>query len=114
MNGPAARHPLFWAAFRRTGLSLQQLWLRYLALGGVGDIFDMEAYLHGLGPLSAENQDVLAHTLNERLDELYRADRVPYLGSPGTDLESADPLAVLEELLRHGHRGDVEPPDPPP
>ena len=44
MHGPAARHLVFWVALRRTGLSLQQLWLRYLALDGVGDIFDVEAY----------------------------------------------------------------------
>ena len=66
-----------------------------------------------MGPLSVGNQDVLAHTLNERLDELYRADRVPYLGSPSANPELADPLAVLAELLRHEREGDPAPPDPP-
>ncbi len=71
------RHRLFQPAWARADWSLQQLWVSYLALGGTGDVFDIEAFLHGLGPLSHGQQDVLAAAVNERLDDLYPADRVP-------------------------------------
>jgi hypothetical protein len=92
-----SRHQLFLAAQRRGELTLQQLWLRYIALTGTCAIIDIDAFLHGLGSLPAAQQDILAHTLNERLQELYQTNRVPYLAADTATSE--DPLAVLHQLL---------------
>ena len=71
------RHHTFEAARVRGDLTVPELWLRYLALGGNGDAFDIDGYLQGLLPLDTLQQDILAVALNERLDEVYRAARIP-------------------------------------
>lgn len=73
------------AARGRAELTVQDLWLRYVALGGTGDAFDLDGYLQGLVPLEAFQQDVLAQTLNEALDDSYRSYRIPLSTSPPGD-----------------------------
>lgn len=73
------------AARTRAELSVQDVWLRYLALGGTGDAFDLDGYLQGLTPLEAFQEDVLAQSLNEALRELYLTHRIPL-----STLEPAD------------------------
>jgi hypothetical protein len=79
MGNDTSRHHLFAAAFSRADWSVRQAWLSYLALGGRGDFFDVEAFLEGLVTMGAHEQDVLAVALNERLGDLYRERLVPYL-----------------------------------
>lgn len=74
--GGEDRHRLL-AAVRAGGLSMEQLWLRYFALGGDVGRVEVEAYLSALMPLSALQHDMLAHAINERLDEI-APPRVPY------------------------------------
>ena len=62
----------------RAELSVEELWFRYLALGGTVGLLELEGFLHGLMPLERLELDMLAHALNERLAELYNASRVPY------------------------------------
>lgn len=96
------RYRLFEAARRRGELTVQELWIRYLALGGNRDEFDIDAYLQGLVTLDTFEQLVLAVAVNERLDEVHRAARIP-LPSPATDEPDSDPLpGLLEELLGRG------------
>lgn len=76
------RHPLFDTGRRRAGLTITQLWVRYAALGGIDDRVEIDAFLSGVLPLDALQQDVLAHAVNERLDDLFRAARIPYLIEP--------------------------------
>jgi hypothetical protein len=112
------RHELVQAARVRAELTVSELWLRYVALGGNGDLFDVDAYLSGLLPLGPFDQDVLAVAVNERLEEVYRAARVP-LATPTRDREPAEELrAVIAALLDSTgpHRTSAPPPsnDPPP
>ena len=101
MTGTASRHLLFEAARLKAEWTIQQLWVAYLAVGGTGDAFDLEAYLTGLGPLSDDQQDALANAVNERLDDLYRTAHVPYLSTYTlTPCHGQDPLAILDELLQ--------------
>jgi hypothetical protein len=68
-------------AFRRTGLTPRDMWFRYLALGGNADEVWVEAALDGLLELPPGEYNVLAHALNEELDELPDGDegwRVAY------------------------------------
>jgi hypothetical protein len=100
MPNTDTRHHLFEAARTRAGWTIQQLWVGYLAVGGSHDAFDIEAYLHGLGPLSDEQQDILANAVNERLDDLYRAACVPYLATRTLEpCQCLDPLTILDQLL---------------
>jgi len=99
------RHELVEAARIRAELTVSQLWLRYLALGGNGDLFDLDGYLAGLLPLSRFDQDVLAVAVNERLEELYRAARVPLSTSspePASEAELGDVIAALLDSAESG------------
>jgi hypothetical protein len=66
------------AAREHAGLTLEDLWIRYFALGGDADLMDVDAHLSGLTLLPVLQRDILAHAVNERLDELTTRHRVPY------------------------------------
>jgi len=104
------RRLLFEAARITAGWTIQQLWVGYLAVGGTGDAFDIEAYLHGLGPLSNDQQDTLASAVNERLDDLYRTAHVPYHNTQTLEpCHCRDPLTILDALLRTTPRDEESP-----
>jgi hypothetical protein len=105
------RHERVEAARIRAELTAAELWLRYVALGGNGDLFDIDGYLTGVLPLSAFDQDVLAVAVNERLEEVYRAARVP-LATRIPDPDPADELRdVVAALLRPSGAGRPAPGD---
>lgn len=105
--GDGGRHELFEAARRRGGWTVTDLWVQYLAVGGRLDLFSVEAYLHGLAPLPTSQQDVLANALNERLDDLYQAAKLPYLHiTAATQSQGGGALDVVDELLGHHPRQD--------
>jgi hypothetical protein len=56
------------------GISHDDLWLTYFALTGDAAPLEIEAYLQGLMPLPAAQQDILAEALRECLGDR-RADR---------------------------------------
>lgn len=87
------------ACFERAELTTGQLWRRYFALGGEAGPADVEAHLHGGPALPAVQADLLAHAVNERLDELTEPRRVGYF-HPVRDARPASPLhrALLEVL----------------
>ena len=64
-------------AFRGAELTVEELWLRYFALGGDAGKVEVEAYVSGLMPLPSLQHNILAHAINERLDELGPR-RAPY------------------------------------
>jgi hypothetical protein len=101
-----ARHPLFEAALRQASWTVEQLWIDYLALGGALVVFDLEAYLAGLIPISPEQQDVLACALNERLADLHLTMRVAYLTAPTDHWPDEDALKVLLQDLRDPSSSD--------
>jgi hypothetical protein len=107
------RHRRMDAARVRAELSVQDLWLRYVALGGAGDVFDLEGYLQGLVPLEAFQQDVLAQTLNESLEDSCRSYHIP-LSTPPPDEAGDDRLSrLIDEMLGDrppAHRAGSEPP----
>jgi hypothetical protein len=86
-------------AYERAGLTVDQLWLRYFALGGNAGRIEVDAYLHGLMPLPELQRDVLAHAVNERLDELAWPRRVPYNRPVRNTKPDRGPLAALVGLL---------------
>jgi len=88
MTGNAPGGAALTSAFRTTGLDVRDVWVRYLGMGGNADEVSVGAQLHGLLDLPAGEYNVLAHTLNEALDELPPAERgarVPYLPVRASD-----------------------------
>ena len=72
-------------ARRDVGMSVDDLWMRYFALGGMSTALEIEAYLLGALIVPSHDHDVLAVALNERFSELGGDHPVPYSGdgSPG-------------------------------
>lgn len=107
------RHQRMDAARDRAELTVQDLWLRYVALGGTGDAFDLDGYLQGLVPLEPFQQDVLAQALNEALEECYRAYRIP-LSTPPPDRPGGERLSrLIDELLDDLPAASPAEPEPP-
>ena len=101
------------AARVRAELTVQDLWLRYVALGGTGDAFDLDGYLQGLVPLATFQQDIIAQALNEALEESYRAYRVP-LSTPAQGDAVDDRLhRLIGDLLDGGPPASPEQSPPP-
>ena len=70
-------HPLEYAR-RVTEMSVDDLWLRYFALGGMSSALEIEAYLFRALIPAPHDHDVLAVALNERFAELGGDHPVPY------------------------------------
>src|SRR3954453_22094779 len=83
----------------RGHLTVQDLWLRYLALSGTHDAFDIDGYLQGLLALEASQELVLAGALNERLEELHRAALIPLSTAPPPKADDDARRLIIEELL---------------
>ena len=101
------------AARVRAALTVQTLWLRYVALGGTGDAFDLDGYLQGLVPLEAFQQDVLAQALNEALEDDFRAHLVPLSFPPSGDAGDGELSRLITDLIgdRPPAGQDAEPPE---
>ena len=61
-----------------TDLTPHELWLRYLALAGTAEAWEVEGYLCGLVTLAALEHNILAEAVNERLEELGHRPAAPY------------------------------------
>src|SRR3712207_3332432 len=107
------RHPRMDAARVRAELTVQDLWLRYLALGGSGDAFDLDGYLQGLVPLETFQQDVLAQALNEALEDSYRFYRVPLSTPPPRDTGGERLRSLVDEILGDRPAAPAADSDPP-
>jgi hypothetical protein len=91
-------------------LTVPDLWLHYLALGGTGDAFDLDGYLQGLVPLDPFQQDVLAQALNEALRYLHESYLIPLSTPAAVDGGNDDRLRELVEQLLD-HRSQTRRPD---
>ncbi|MDT5088444.1 MAG: hypothetical protein QOG47_1151 [Mycobacterium sp.] len=64
-------------AFESADVSVDEVWLRFFGLGGEADRCELDAYLNGAITLPPIEHDILAHAINERLDEI-APPRAPY------------------------------------
>jgi hypothetical protein len=65
-------------ARREVGLSVDDLWLRYFALGGMSTALELEAILYRALVPEVHDRDVLAVALNERFAEIGGDHPIPY------------------------------------
>jgi len=93
-------HARFRQAYDAAQLSVPELWLRYFALGGVASELEVDAYLNGAITLPAFQHDMLAHAINERLDEI-TPPSAPYS-------EEYTAIDHLGHHLSNGDQGDPQ------
>jgi hypothetical protein len=95
-------------ALQRADLSTDELWKRYTARGGVAGMTEVDDYVRGLAGLPADQRDVLALAVNERLDELARTHWASYSAAIGDSRPRDSSLAALVALLE---QAELAPPD---
>ncbi|OUM40980.1 hypothetical protein [Arthrobacter sedimenti] len=66
------------AAFRSTGLTIYDLWLRYFSLGGNAGEEEIDAYLYSSLLLPPFERDILALAVNEYIADLPPAPRATF------------------------------------
>jgi hypothetical protein len=66
------------AAIREAGFTVTDVWTYYFSLGGGADEYEVDAYLHGMMSLTSLQCDLLAHAVNEMIDDLLPRRRAPY------------------------------------
>ena len=64
-------------AFEAAELTVDELWLRYFSFGGEAGRLEVDAYVNGAIAMPPVQHDMLAHAINERLDEI-PPPRAPY------------------------------------
>lgn len=95
-------------ALKGAQLSVEELWMRYFGMGGEAGYLEVDAYVHGKGETPALERDILAHAVNERIDELTWAKRAVY----SRPLRSREPRdAPLSALVRLLEGAELAPPD---
>jgi hypothetical protein len=67
----------FHDAFEAADLTVDELWLRYFSFGGEAGRLEVDAYVNGAIAMPPVQHDMLAHAINERLDEI-TPPRAPY------------------------------------
>lgn len=67
-------------ARRDVGLPVDELWMRYFALGGMNSPLELDAVLNGALVATTEDLDRIAVAINERYAELGGDHPVPYAG----------------------------------
>jgi hypothetical protein len=66
-----------------SGMSIDELWIRQVSVGGSAGNIETEAYLLGLLAVDRHQHDLLAHALNEHFLDLGRGYPVGYWDSAG-------------------------------
>lgn len=95
-------------ALLHSGLSTEELWVRYFALGGDAGLTEVDAYVHGTGGLPPLQRDVLAQAVNERLDESAPPHRADYSRLARETRPHGRSLSALVALLEGA---ELAPPD---
>ncbi len=73
-------------AMEESALPLHSVWLRYFSFTGTAGEFEIDAYLNGSIELPTHERDLVAHAVNELIDELPPRLMAPY-STNGTTAE---------------------------
>ncbi|MBO3093345.1 PP2C family protein-serine/threonine phosphatase [Cellulomonas dongxiuzhuiae] len=95
-------------AHLRTRQTVDELWLRYVALGGSAGVVDLEAFLAGEADLPEVERDRVALAVNDHLNTLAGAARAPYSRTVRPPEPSTGLPAALVAMLRGTHLAPPE------
>lgn len=87
-------------AFARSGLDVDELWLRYFSVGGTCGPATLADFVHGDLHLEPAQQDLVAQVINEQLEVARARNRAAYSGPLRTTTRSREPLSAMVEMLR--------------
>jgi 8-oxo-dGTP pyrophosphatase MutT (NUDIX family) len=65
-------------AMEESGIPLDEVWLRYFSFTGTAGEYEVDAYLNGSLELPEHERDLLAHAVNELINELPPRRMAPY------------------------------------
>jgi hypothetical protein len=85
-QGQAIRH-----AMEEAGLPVGDVWLRYFSFTGMAGEYEIDAYLNGSLDLPVQERDLLAHAVNELIDELPPRPKAPYSNNQTKPCIDRDP-----------------------
>lgn len=69
-------------AIERSGLSIEEVWISYLGLGGNVDEYEVHSYLYGLIRLPDLQRDLISIAVDELYDEVWGELRAPFRKAP--------------------------------
>ena len=76
------QHERTYEALECSGLTLGEVFQHYLNMGGWMDEFEVDAYLHGLMQLSAQERDCVSQAVNELIHDMFAGERVTCCRAP--------------------------------
>ncbi|RJT74403.1 hypothetical protein D6T63_18600 [Arthrobacter cheniae] len=88
------------AAMVASDVPCSDVWLRYFALGGALDDFDLDAFFAGLMSLPLAECNLVAEAVNELIAEQPPRPKAPHRNGPPLPPETCGRGDVLDELLR--------------
>lgn len=65
-------------AMEEAGIALHAVWMRYFSFTGTAGEYEIDAYLNGSFELPEHERDLLAHAVNELINELPPRRMAPY------------------------------------
>ena len=78
-------------AMQQAGLPLSEVWIRYFSFTGVVGEYEVDAYLNGSLELPAHDRDLIAHAVNELIDEVPPLPTAPYSNNTPTPWQHVNP-----------------------
>lgn len=97
------------AAIRAAYISPGDLWLKYFSLGGTVGEYEVAAYLQGMLSLPDLQRDLLAHAVNELIDDIPPLPRATF--SDDVDVQRESQSAGFEAECDSFERDEQSPPD---
>lgn len=94
------------AALDAAYISSGDLWLKYFSLGGTVGEYEVDAYLQGMLSLPPLQRDLLAHAVNEMIDDMPPLPRATYTDDAAVDGESQDAGVERGRETGDGHRSE--------
>jgi 8-oxo-dGTP pyrophosphatase MutT (NUDIX family) len=82
-------------AMEESGIPLGEVWIRYFSFTGAAGEYEIDAYLNGSLELPTHERDLLAHAVNELINELPPRRKAPYSDDETTP--SGEPKRAQED-----------------
>ena len=87
-------------AMKESGIPLGEVWMRYFSFTGAAGEYEIDAYLNGSLELTPHERDLLAHAVNELINELPPRRKAPYSDdepSPSAERERVQEDSASED-----------------